>query len=116
LTREFIRACRYAIKFFTKRAGFQRERRLYDKPTLRSMMPAVIEVVSNADNRYATADGFVFPPCLVVERGESLDEWARRIEPGFLTILSVWLYFLLPVVSLWFGDMHTSRVRRLKPS
>jgi hypothetical protein len=81
--------CRYAIKFFTKRAGFERERRLYDKPTLRSMMPAVIEVVSNADNRYATEDGFVFPPCLVVERGESLDEWARRIEPGFLTILSV---------------------------
>lgn len=56
-------------------------------------MPAVIEVVPNADNRYATADGFVFPPCLVVERGESLDEWARRIEPGFLTILSVRGFF-----------------------
>ena len=85
--------CRYAIKFFTKRQGFERERKLYDKLALRSMMPAVIEVVPNADNRYATEDGFVFPPCLVVERGESLDEWARRIEPGFLTILSVRLIY-----------------------
>lgn len=79
----------YAIKFFTRRAGFERERALYDKPALRSMMPAVIDVVPNADGRYATPAGFVFPPCIVVEKGESLDEWATRIEPGFPTILNV---------------------------
>jgi hypothetical protein len=67
-------SCRYAIKFFSTRAGFERERRLHDKPAMPNMVPAVIEAISNEDRRYRTEDGFVFPPCLVMERGESSEE------------------------------------------
>lgn len=35
----------------------------------------------------ATSQGGRFPPFIVVERGESLDEWQRRIQPDFPTIV-----------------------------
>ena len=33
--------------------------------------------------------GWRFPPFIVVERGESLDEWRARIQPDFPTIVQV---------------------------
>jgi hypothetical protein len=80
---------RPAHRFFTRRAAFERERALYQMAALRSIMPAMSDVVSNDDASVAAPDGFVLPPCIVVERGEALDEWAARIEPGFPTILNV---------------------------
>jgi hypothetical protein len=41
-----------------------------------------------------TLSGWVFPPCIIVERGESLDEWALRIVPDFPTILTVLCHVL----------------------
>ena len=77
----------FAIKFFTLRENFDRESQLYANPALRSMMPAVRAVVPNADGAVRSASGWSFPPCIVIERGESLDKWAQRIEPDFVTIL-----------------------------
>ena len=34
--------------------------------------------------------------CIIIERGESLDKWAQRIEPDFVTILQARFYCLLP--------------------
>ena len=82
------------------------------------MMPAVRCVCSNADGAVMTPAGWVFPPFIVVEKGEarrpfprlrrprtralgsaagltltaclqSLDEWALRIVPDFPTVLTV---------------------------
>ena len=36
-----------------------------------------------------TEEGWRFPPFIVVERGESLDEWRARIQPDFPTIVQV---------------------------
>ena len=36
-----------------------------------------------------TEEGWRFPPFIVVERGESLDEWRLRIQPDFPTIVQV---------------------------
>ena len=33
--------------------------------------------------------GWPYPPSIVIERGESLDVWAQRIDPDFSTILQV---------------------------
>ena len=33
--------------------------------------------------------GSALPPCIVMERGESLQEWADRAEPDLFTSLSV---------------------------
>jgi hypothetical protein len=33
--------------------------------------------------------GRALPPCIVMERGESLQEWANRAEPDLFTSLAV---------------------------
>jgi hypothetical protein len=50
-------------------------------------MPAVCAVVPNADGEVRSASGWPLPPCIIIERGESLDMWARRIDPDFVTTL-----------------------------
>ena len=80
----------YAIKFFTARDAFEREDALYSNKVLRDMMPAVKMIEANADNAIRSTSGWPFPPCIVIERGESLDKWAERLRPDFVTILQVW--------------------------
>ena len=65
-----------------------RERALYNDTTLKSMMAATHEIVANEDG-YLTVNGFVFPPCIVLERGESLETWALREDRDFVTTLQV---------------------------
>jgi hypothetical protein len=77
----------YAIKFFTAREAFEREDALYSNKVLRDMMPAVKMIEANADGRIRSRSGWPFPPCIVIERGESLDKWAERLRPDFPTIL-----------------------------
>lgn len=56
-----------AVKFFTHRGAFERERELYHSPALRGQMAAVIHLEGNADARLLMAPGWPFPPCIVVE-------------------------------------------------
>jgi hypothetical protein len=79
----------YAIKFFIARNAFDRENELYSNKVLRGMMPAVKHIESNDDGSICSVGGWAFPPCLVLERGESLDKWAERLKPDFPTILQV---------------------------
>jgi hypothetical protein len=84
----------YAIKFYVQRTAFERERVLYQDEALRSMMPATHALVDNLPSGPAgevlrAPNGYVFPPCIIIERGESLDEWARRETPDFITIMQV---------------------------
>lgn len=53
-------------------------------------MPATHAIVDNADGSVHASNGYVFPPCIIIERGESLDQWARReSERDFVTTLQV---------------------------
>jgi hypothetical protein len=80
----------YAIKFYTQFDAFARERDLYMDPTLREMMPATQQIISNEDQSIQMPGGaYVFPPCIVIEKGESLDVWASREQHDFVTILQV---------------------------
>jgi hypothetical protein len=36
--------------------------------------------------------GMALPPCIVMERGESLQEWANRAEPDLFAALAVCLF------------------------
>jgi hypothetical protein len=38
-------------------------------------------IVSNSDKKHVDAHGHPLPPCIVMERGEPLDIWARRARP-----------------------------------
>lgn len=80
----------YAIKFFLDRASFHHEQELYADANLQRMMPAVSDVVSNeCEGAILTRFGLPLPPFIVVERGESLNEWAVRRSPDFLTSMVV---------------------------
>jgi hypothetical protein len=79
----------FAIKFYTQFAAFSRERDLYSDPTLREMMPATQQIIGNEDRAIHMPDGYVFPPAIVIEKGESLDVWASRERKDFVTILQV---------------------------
>lgn len=59
-----------AIKFFSRRAAFEREEALYTRRELRSMMPAVVQLERNEGGTVRAPGGYVFPPCIVVEKGE----------------------------------------------
>lgn len=80
----------YAIKFFTSRAAYERERSMYADRDLRAALPPVTEIRSNEDGEVTAEGGFVFPPFIVTDRGESLDTWARnKRDPGFAATVRV---------------------------
>lgn len=49
--------------------------------------PQVRHIEANATGAVRSTSGWPFPPCIVIERGESLDKWAERLKPDFPTIL-----------------------------
>jgi serine/threonine protein kinase len=81
--------CTPRSRFSTKVTSFVREQALYASADLREMMPAVRDILPNSDGALKTADGWTFPPCIVMEKGEALDDWAARIRPDFPTVLMV---------------------------
>ena len=110
---------RYAVKFFLDRNAFNAEAALYGafSPALcaapdiavaayhvRSMhearhdapiatgprfLPDVVAVLDGARGELLDARGNSLPPCIVMERGESLQEWAERTEPDLCKVLAV---------------------------
>ena len=80
----------HACRFYTHQPAFERERELYEATELKSMMPATHAIVDNADGSVRASSGYVFPPCIIIERGESLEQWARReADRDFVTTLQV---------------------------
>lgn len=69
----------YAMKFFVSRSAFQKEADLYANPEdpLYKFLPPMHHIIDNADGALVDAEGNPLPPCIVIERGESLDSWAR---------------------------------------
>jgi hypothetical protein len=70
----------YAIKFFLSVAAFNDESEQYtnkDNPLI-SFLPRLHALVDNRDGQFKDAFGHMMPPCIVMERGESLDMWVRR--------------------------------------
>ena len=79
-----------AIKFYLDRSAFGRERELYAESALKSMMPATLAIEDNASGSISTPYGFTFPPFVIIECGQSLDEWARHnANKDFITIFQV---------------------------
>ena len=78
-----------AIKFYLDKKAFTKERVLYLQPELRSMMPATLAIEENSSAEVSTPYGYVFPSFVIIECGQSLDEWARRNTADFITIFQV---------------------------
>ena len=81
-----------AVKFFLSRTAYDAELELYRVDVLRGMMPEVQLTVANGDAAERSSRGYAWPPCIVLEMGESLQEWKARTRPAFSTILDVRLW------------------------
>ena len=70
----------YAIKVFLSRRAFEDEAALYEDKSnpLGQFLPQVRDIVDNRDGRFTDASGHAMPPCIVMEKGESLDMWMLR--------------------------------------
>ena len=99
-----------AIKFYLDRKAFQRERQLYMESQLKAMMPATLAIEDNADGQCSTPYGYVFPPFVIIECGQSLDEWARQQQnKDFITIFQV----CAPPPTPLLHATHSSHERRM---
>lgn len=54
----------------------------------------VRNVEANTDGVHVDARGHPLPPCIVMERGESLDIWAARAKPDRSQAFTVWPFSL----------------------
>jgi hypothetical protein len=83
----------YAVKFFIHADhAFQRELTLYRTPGLHRILPEVHQISPNEDGAIRSQSGYIFPPFIMVEKGESLNEWASRVAPDFATTLFLLLH------------------------
>jgi hypothetical protein len=74
-----------ALKFFLSRPQFEREVALYTDSTqpLGGFLPEVRRIVDGeADEPGFRVEGAPLPPCIVMEKGESLDKWAAACSDG----------------------------------
>lgn len=79
----------YAIKFFLSQRAFEAERRIYSDSPLGKLLPQLDDVCDNRSGALQDVDGRPLPPFVVMERGESLDEWARRRKPDMMAAMPV---------------------------
>ena len=59
----------------------------------------VRNVVGNENEELVDPGGHPLPPCIVMERGESLDLWSDRNAPDRAQAFTVRLFILLPAVA-----------------
>lgn len=95
----------YAIKFFASQEAFADEAALYrddGNNPLAGMLPVVRDIIDNLDGRFTDSVGDPLPPCIVMEKGESLNFWSRRNKGGLdhMTALQV-CFAMLSCCALW---------------
>jgi hypothetical protein len=71
----------YALKFFIAPEDYQAEANVYHNPALRTLLPRLEACIDNEDDVLVDPSGQRLPPCIIMERGESLDEWCHRHQP-----------------------------------
>jgi hypothetical protein len=71
---QFAKRCQdgveHAIKFYLSRTAFDRELGLYQDVHLREILVPLVQFDENDTRVVRSSSGYVFPPFIVVERGE----------------------------------------------
>ena len=79
---EKLNGLEYALKFFISQNAFENEAAQYTDALspLRQFVPKVRlqGIVSNVDGAFVDGNGRAMPPCIVMEKGASLDVWVQR--------------------------------------
>jgi hypothetical protein len=79
----------YALKFFVSRKDFAAEMAVYTDSPLGKLLPRLEGMYDNRDGGIADPHGHPLPPCIIIERGESLDEWSKRRKPDMWAAMPV---------------------------
>jgi hypothetical protein len=107
-----------AIKVYTTRAAFDRVLGLYCSGTASAAMAPVLAVVPN--NELVSTAGVTLPPCIVMRKGENLEDWAQRTRPNLPTALQALLQIAMAlhefhVIGYVYYAMKPSNVMYLLP-
>ena len=82
----------YVLKAFATSAAFKAEVALYrdgDQP-LGAFLPNMREILDTGGRQFRDPHGHIMPPCIVMEKGESLDFWRERAAPDQPLVYAVW--------------------------
>ena len=80
------------MQFYGSLDTFKREIAMFDVPELRDSLLPFVMACENSDGRASGPSGFVYPPFVIAERGESLNEWVSRSAPDLATTIFVLLH------------------------
>lgn len=85
-----------ALKFFAKRSCYDEEVGIYRSAPvqLQRFMPAVVKYSDNCDGALRCPFGNVLPPCIVMEKGESLKDRASNMPVDLYTAAQVCFYLV----------------------
>jgi hypothetical protein len=96
-----------AIKFYVSQTAFKCECEQHTAGSpLQQFLPAVHRVVDNEDGGFVDRYEHALPPCIVMEKGESLDRWVKRNRRDLdqFTCMQVRLHPLCCAVALLNAD------------
>lgn len=77
----------YALKFFLKQKDFESEKAFYRNSPIGKLLPMLAGLVE--DGELKDLDDHALPPCIIMERGESLNEWCKRRKPDIWGVMPV---------------------------
>ena len=104
-----------AIKFFAKKNEYEEEAEVYRNSPLRFFMPTVQKYVDNADSSVEDPFGAALPPFIVMEKGESLQDRARRTRIDVYTAAQVCITTILcgRICSIRYPNNSPNKFRNL---
>ena len=100
----------YALKFFVMPQDFTSEVDVYSNSPLGKLLPRLEGIIDNKDGNLLDPSGNKLPPCLIMERGESLDEWSRRRKPDMWAAMPV--RAPLPLRMQFLSSLHAQPMHR----
>lgn len=82
-----------AVKFFVSRPVFEREEAALRTDALQGGFDRdAIRIESNFDGSLRAPNGYIYPPCLVMPRGEHLRAWVETRAPKLLEIAQMLMH------------------------
>ena len=79
----------YAIKVFAVPTAFAAEAAMYKDETISNFLPRVEAMHDGNDPDITDPAGTPLSSCIVMEKGESLNEWSERAEPDLFMSIAV---------------------------
>ena len=80
------------MQFFFCKVAYTSEAELYRRPELDRILPQRFERFDNAAGSLRAPNGYAYPPLLVIERGESLHEFGRRVAHDPITLVQALMH------------------------